>query len=841
MKKLADFKTALALHVFPSYVNTWSSERRKAFEIMYNHAVFGRDVSKGKIIVEGANPGQGKSTLLDGIAVQSADQMLNMILITNSNQRLADDIASTRNKYGSWIEDGTDISYLSDGNKVKANEWRNMSRAYLIAMSTQRYLALNNDARLNALQCYRWGKRRYRDLFVCDEAFEDVTIRDWYYSDLKRYAGIIRESIRPECEWEDGIGKAAEKAEIYAEILLDDLKCEVDRINKIHLPDLKNSPKKDGQMHIDFYLGRKERRKVAENAVKEYWTSIREQVVLVKDEIKKIKKALRSAADNRIFNEADQILTMMKGNPEKMRHDTVITTFVRIIDFSENMYLGQSRSNLKDMANEALKAAGRAYAFEELQKALKNNRANMYENTEHVRKDKSMTAEEFLDVFDEDNVVFLQASNYGDDKQDKNGQIKIHCCRYNIKRLPHKEMLTFLYDGTAAYNPMYDNADIFDVRSYDKPMTHVQFVQVDEKSSKSYLLEDTDRQKKLCMRLKETINAGYPNGVSSDKVMISGYRGCTKAVAETGLACSKDYMPDGTEPVLLSSNPFATYGSELVTGSNIYQDCFLLCKIGISILSSEVIFEQMCTRNRELLTRLLNLEEGYRAKQMQLIFTNNADCSDFRMEVEDCTVRTAITNIVQEINRLRIRGWCDSSTNPETRKNYDITVIWALYGREQGTYDAEEETFFERIFRMVMEHFGSDSRKAEDYVYLESVLNPRYKPTQKKETHMNKAYEWWISLPTGKTFTMQEMADATGISKNVLNVMLRKPQNKEFLQMIQGEESCNVKKVKGRAGYIYTKPFAKTEETVVPENKARPDQKLEPKENEQLTFGFCNV
>lgn len=106
---------------------------------------------------------------------------------------MADDIASTRNKYGSWIEDGTDISYLSDGNKVKANEWRNMSRAYLIAMSTQRYLALNNDARLNALQCYRWGKRRYRDLFVCDEAFEDVTIRDWYYSDLKRYAGIIRD------------------------------------------------------------------------------------------------------------------------------------------------------------------------------------------------------------------------------------------------------------------------------------------------------------------------------------------------------------------------------------------------------------------------------------------------------------------------------------------------------------------------------------------------------------------------------------------------------------------------------------------------------------------------
>mgnify|MGYP000022544578 CR=1 FL=1 len=105
--------------------------------------------------------------------------MLNMILITNSNQRLADDIASTRNKYGSWIEDGTDISYLSDGNKVKANEWRNMSRAYLIAMSTQRYLALNNDARLNALQCYRWASGDIETYLSANETFEDVTIRDW--------------------------------------------------------------------------------------------------------------------------------------------------------------------------------------------------------------------------------------------------------------------------------------------------------------------------------------------------------------------------------------------------------------------------------------------------------------------------------------------------------------------------------------------------------------------------------------------------------------------------------------------------------------------------------------
>lgn len=176
MKKLADFKTALALHVFPSYVNTWSSERRKAFEIMYNHAVFGRDVSKGKIIVEGANPGQGKSTLLDGIAVQSADQMLNMILITNSNQRLADDIASTRNKYGSWIEDGTDISYLSDGNKVKANEWRNMSRASKRFSSNIKTVRLSAGKKSVTIKNIP-AKKRY---YVRIRSYKKVGNKIWY-------------------------------------------------------------------------------------------------------------------------------------------------------------------------------------------------------------------------------------------------------------------------------------------------------------------------------------------------------------------------------------------------------------------------------------------------------------------------------------------------------------------------------------------------------------------------------------------------------------------------------------------------------------------------------------
>lgn len=175
----------------------------------------------------------------------------------------------------------------------------------------------------------------------------------------------------------------------------------------------------------------------------------------------------------------------MQNLSEKTRPETIISTLEDIVNLTKFLPIGGIRAGLKDIASTALDAAERYYALPELEKILKNNRDNMYQNSEHVRD--TMTAEQFLDIFRYDNVVFVQASNYGDDKNDKNGQILVHVFRYNIQFFPYQNMPCFIFDGTASINPMYDNKDLFDIRHYEKPKTHVGFVHLDEKMSKTYL------------------------------------------------------------------------------------------------------------------------------------------------------------------------------------------------------------------------------------------------------------------------------------------------------------------------------------------------------------------
>ena len=75
-------------------------------------------------------------------------------------------------------------------------------------------------------------------------------------------------------------------------------------------------------------------------------------------------------------------------------------------------------------------------------------------------------------------MVLIEFLNYGDDKEsDHSGQIRIHVFRYNFQFLPYDRIPCYLFDGTAAINPIYDNKDIFEVRQYEKPRTPVKFLQ----------------------------------------------------------------------------------------------------------------------------------------------------------------------------------------------------------------------------------------------------------------------------------------------------------------------------------------------------------------------------
>ena len=825
-KTAPTFEMALKTGILPNYMQLWSPERLQAVKELYEAITEKRDADNGKIIVAGVPCGGGKSSLLKGLAVMAAERMLSLVMMTDNNQRLHDDIEDAIKSIGGieWAQVEKNIAWLSDGDTVTAGEWRSVMLSSLVALSTQRYLMVNDDVRKNACTTYIMGQQSIKDVLICDEAFQDVDEHMCYYSDVKQFSGILHESIRPDREWESNIGETAKRAEKYADKLISDLLTEIDRINKIKLPAPKNGSAPEGQMHIDLYLGREERVEKSEKIWREKWLEILPIVTDIRDDIKAVKKDLRSVSENRLFSGLQKIQKSMENMSEKTRPETILSTLEELLKLTELLPIGGVRAGLREMTRTCLDNAENYFALSELEKIIRNNRDNMYGNSEHVR-DRSITAEQFLDIFRSDNVIFLQASNYGDDKEgDLTGQIKIHVFRYNIKYLPYDKMPCYLFDGTGGINPMYDNKDIFEVRQYEKPKTHVGFVQLDEKMSKTFL-QDGRNIDRLYERVSDFLLETYgPQNLNSRKIMISGFKAAGKNAAEYGLAWPDGYIPEGREryPILhnpqtgmygpISQHPYATYGSSYCTGSNIYKDCSLLCKISVLRLKQTTVLGQICCRDHRFLENLKSMDESYRARQLQLIFAFGADRSDFADVIEDVTLRTAMADVIQEINRLRIRNWCD---NPADADKYDITVIWTLRGRKQGEYDQQDEDFYEKLMRRVMEYFGSNPADKNDYRYIPSKLHPRRKSTEKQGTLMCKISDWWEALPDGKEFTLSDMAAGVGVNKRVLNATLRKEQNTHFLHLLQGEDNCNVRK--SGTCYIYRKPAKEREPEYIQE------------------------
>lgn len=155
--RLPEFSEAVKAGILPAYVNTWGPAHRAVIEQMYNQACFADNV--GKVVVQEAPCGSGKSMLADGITrLSGVEKLINMILMTDSNKRLSDDTRTTDNYYGKLREISTDIAFLSDGDEVNAGEWKSLVMAWLVTMSCQRYQMINDDARANACSCYRYDK-----------------------------------------------------------------------------------------------------------------------------------------------------------------------------------------------------------------------------------------------------------------------------------------------------------------------------------------------------------------------------------------------------------------------------------------------------------------------------------------------------------------------------------------------------------------------------------------------------------------------------------------------------------------------------------------------------------
>lgn len=172
-KTAPSFEMALKTGILPGYMQCWSQERLQAVKELYKVIVEKQDADLGKIIVAGVPCGGGKSSLLKGLAVMAAERMLSLVMMTDNNQRLHDDIEDAIKSIGGeeWAQVERNIAWLSDGDSVTAGEWRSVMLSSLVAISTQRYLMVNDDVRKNACTTYRMGQQSLKDVLICDEAF----------------------------------------------------------------------------------------------------------------------------------------------------------------------------------------------------------------------------------------------------------------------------------------------------------------------------------------------------------------------------------------------------------------------------------------------------------------------------------------------------------------------------------------------------------------------------------------------------------------------------------------------------------------------------------------------
>ena len=103
------------------------------------------------------------------------------------------------------------------------------------------------------------------------------------------------------------------------------------------------------------------RRKLWDKA-QEYWDDLLPIIIDIRDGIKDIKKDMRNAAENRIFSDTAKIIKKMSGKMSEKKSETVINTFKDIVKVTDDMIHGRLRSEVRDMAVDAVAASERAFA-----------------------------------------------------------------------------------------------------------------------------------------------------------------------------------------------------------------------------------------------------------------------------------------------------------------------------------------------------------------------------------------------------------------------------------------------------------------------------------------------
>jgi hypothetical protein len=754
-KELRSFKDSVQDGFYPGYFYSDQVENPLAMATMeHTHEAIRTamdNIETGTVI--GTPCGGGKTTTQVAILKEIATTgSVSAVVATDRVDRLMRNLEGA--EQASNIINGRNVvANLSDGDGLSMQEVWGAPYKKIVGITPQRILSMDPELLApiyrDGIKSKQAGEKMYKNFFLCDEAITDVEINDYKLSDLYAFVGHIRESISPEKEGDIEDGQIAKRAGDLAEKLLELVKNEIDRINSSTLRYRENEKKED-RTRPDVFGG-------YFNICKRYSDSLLDLINSLKDMVEILKKkgrikesSTRKSALEKIIEgsakvENNEKFSEIQTWTNKVREFRVSTTAVKYLT---EVNLGEIEVKIDCLEHLAeLKTAPA-----ELAKICKNNKKNMRENSGGC--ENIISAEEFLSVFDLENVVIMNTVRKGRSKIDNRPQVTITVGRYTLNQLPWGKMPIIIADGTGHLNPAYrDGRYKFDfIGDFYKPHIPVRIVQYGEISGAYDLKKDNQVQaKNLFSHIKEILGENLKR-INPTKTLVTCYKELVPLMKEYGLA-----------PGVLSDLPAKSFGSVDLTGSNDYKDRSVIVKIGQSTISQFTSFVQTCCRKPEIWGEIVNMETVERQTLLRTIYNYNATAENCRYYeiIRKNQVDTACKDIVQEFQRLRIRNFPASEDLAELRR-YGISILWFSRGHAQGIYNPEKETLSEEIVRRILEELGCDADR--DYIYHAPVLN-EYKNDDKAPSLI---IEYYKKLAAGAEYTYPGIAKKLNIPYDIV-------------------------------------------------------------------------
>lgn len=737
------FAEAEEQHMYPDYYYSGirSNPNARAGLKTIHEALLNpvKDAHTGTVIT--APCGMGKTTVMIAKATESAlAGSQRWVMATDRVKRLSETLEDAI-EAGKAVSNRDPILNISDGDKVKLGELWSAPYKQVVGVTPQRIVNMDDPVLApiyqDGIKTKQTGVRSYKDIFLCDEAIVDTEIDNYTLSQLYAVVGHLRESISPDNEDDIDDGQAAKKAGDLAELLLDLVRKDIDRINAGNMT-YGDKESKNDRTRVDVFMGYLDILNQFESRLGSIADSLTGIVQILRDKGRIKSDSTRKSKIEKLADNVEKIKNMTRYSE--------IQTWCKDI----SVYLGSETckkyiptdviDGLAARISDFAETAKIKTAPDEIRRSVEKNKKNIRENSEGC--ENIIPVDSFLSIFSQKNVVTMRTIRRGRSKIDNRPQVEITVAQYTLDRLPWGRMPIVIMDGTGDLNPAYtDGRYKFEIVSnFHRPRIPMHIIQYGEVSGSYDLTKDgRAKAKRLFDNLKTVLDENYERIDPSQTVLT-----CQKDIAD--IACR--YAPGR-----ISDKDVATYMSPQLTGSNDYKDRKVIIKIGASTISQYVSLLQIYCRRPDIWHDIVDMPETERQQLMRAVYNYNAnpDNCQYYTQIRDNQVRTAMVSIVQEFQRLRCRNYPTSDDPAELRK-YAICVMWIIRGREQGIYPTDKESLSEEIVRRTIERFGGKGTVR--YTYHAPVLDA-YKSDSMVPAMVR---DWYMTTPAGVEYSYSIIA-----------------------------------------------------------------------------------